>query len=130
MGTSVCRLASTIEEIDPFFAFGALLIAGVSTLLLWQHRTFQRLEAEYAGLRASTAELDSLRQENSRLPQRQTDRGAAQRIRPGRAHTGARHGGEHGDSHYGERCARAGLSRAEADEKADSEAPCGHGSLT
>ncbi len=54
-------------------AFGALLIVSVSTLLLWQHRTIQRLEAENAGLRTSTAELDSLRQENSRLTQTQTD---------------------------------------------------------
>jgi len=62
-------------------AFGALLIVGVSTVLLWQHRTIQRLEAENAGLRASTAELDSLRQENSRLTQTQTDPAELERLR-------------------------------------------------
>ena len=62
-------------------ALFVLLLAGLSALLVWQNRMIQRLQLANAEMLAQTAELESLRAENSRLVKSQTDPAELDRLR-------------------------------------------------
>src|SRR6185503_14457076 len=66
-------------------AFAVLLLACLTAGLYWQHRQLQRLRADDARLLANGAELDSLRDEVSRLRQSQVDPAELERLRQGQA---------------------------------------------
>jgi len=66
-------------------AFGVLVFACLTAGLYWQHRQLQRLRGDDAQLLANGAELDSLRDEVSRLRQSQVDPAELERLRQGQA---------------------------------------------
>ena len=66
-------------------AFGVPLLVCLSAGLYWQHRQLQRLGDDHARLLANGAELDSLRDEISRLRQSQVDPAELERLRQGQA---------------------------------------------
>ena len=63
------------------FTFAALLVAGCAGFLFWQQQGLRRLRADNARLLANATELDSLREEVSRLRQTQADAAELERLR-------------------------------------------------
>lgn len=68
-----------------FLAFGIIMLvfACLTAGLFWQHQQLQRMRADNARLHADGAELDSLRDEISRLRQAQPDPADLERLRQG-----------------------------------------------
>jgi hypothetical protein len=63
----------------------ALLLACAGAGWFWQHQQLTRLRADHARLQASAAELDSLREELTRLRQTQVDPAELERLRQGQS---------------------------------------------
>lgn len=57
------------------------VLTGVIAIVVWQQQMTRRLEAERARLRTTAAELDALREENSRLTQTQIAPGELEKLR-------------------------------------------------
>jgi hypothetical protein len=66
-------------------AIGVLLLVCLAAGLYWQHRQLRHLQGDHARLLVNTAELDSLRDEFSRLRQSQADSAELERLRQGQA---------------------------------------------
>lgn len=62
-------------------AAGAILFAGLAALLIWQQHKLRQVQADNARLLAYVAEVDSLREEISRLRQTQADPAELDRMR-------------------------------------------------
>ena len=57
------------------------VLTGVIAIVVWQQQMTRRLEAEQTRLRTTAAELDALREENSRLTQTQIAPGELEKLR-------------------------------------------------